>query len=305
MITPPMPVLLNPWAGGAARARAALTHDARVELREVEPARMADAVRVEVECGTPRVAVCGGDGTLSAALGVAAGSRLEVGIIPGGTLNHFARDCGIPLGDSRAALDIALHGTAQPVDLGCVNGHPILNTSSVGVYVDFVRRRELLERRLRYRIASVGAAFAVWQDPRAFALELRTADGALRHVSTPLVFAGVQERVLERGAPGTLGVRRRGGARALHVLVVNEHTPLRIRSLVFRAIVRGIDGLIDDDEIASYLTTRAIVASAEKCGTIAVDGELVDITWPLRYELVPDAVKVVRPVAVSSTEEHS
>ena len=152
----PMPVLLNPGAGGAARARAALAGDARIELRELEPARMADAVRAEVDCGTPRVAVCGGDGTLSTSLGAAAGSALEVGIIPGGTLNHFARDCGIPLGDPRAALDVAVDGMAQPVDLGRVNGHPILNTSSVGVYVDFVRRRELLERRLR--IASLASA---------------------------------------------------------------------------------------------------------------------------------------------------
>jgi diacylglycerol kinase family enzyme len=300
-----MPVLVNPRAGGAARARAALTDDAQVELRELEPARIADAVRAEVERGTPRVAVCGGDGTLSTALGAAAGSALEVGIIPGGTLNHFARDCGIPLDDSRAALDIALHGRAQPVDLGCINGHPILNTSAVGVYVDFVRRRELLERRLRYRVASVGAAFGVWHDPRAFAVELRTADGALRRVSTPLVFVGIQERVLTRGAPGTLGVRRSRGARALHILVVNEHTTLRIRSLLFRAIVRGIDGLIADEEIASYLTRRAVVATADARGTIAIDGELVDVTWPLRYELVPDAVKVVRPMTDSDTAEHS
>jgi len=296
---------LNPQAGGAARARTALADDARFQVCEMEPARMADAVRAEVERGTPRVAVCGGDGTLSTALGAAAGSALEVGIIPGGTLNHFARDCGIPLGDPRAALDVALLGTPQPVDLGRVNGHPVLNTSSAGVYVDFVRRRELLEKRLRYRVASVGAAFAVWHDPRAFAVELQTADGVVRRVTTPLVFVGIQERVLERGAPGTLGVRRRGGARTLHVLVVKEHTPLRIRSLVFRAIARGIDGLIADDEIASYLTTRAVVASADARGVIAVDGELVDVAWPLRYELVPDAVKVVRPVTDSSNSEHS
>jgi diacylglycerol kinase family enzyme len=67
-----------------------------------------------------------------------------------------------------------IHGTARPVDLGRVNGHPILNTSSVGVYVDFVRRRELLERRLRYRAASVGAALAVWHDPRAFTVQLQS-----------------------------------------------------------------------------------------------------------------------------------
>ena len=290
-----LPVFLNSRAGSAVRARAALDGDARIELRELEPACMPDEVRAEIERGTRRIAVSGGDGTLSLVLGAVAGSELEVGIIPGGTLNHFARDYGIPVGDPHAALDIALSGAAQPVDLGCVNGRPILNTSAVGVYVDFVRRRELLERRARYRVASVGAAFSVWHDPHAFAVNVRTADDTFRRVSTPLVFVGVQERVLERGAPGTLGVRRRGGARKLHILVVNEHTPLKIRSLVFRAIVRGIDGLIADHEIASYLTTHAVVESAERRGTIAIDGELVDVTWPLRYELIADAVKVVRP----------
>lgn len=302
-----MPVLLNPRAGGAARVRAALAADARFELREVEPARIAEAMRVEVERATRRVAVCGGDGTLSTALGAATGSALEIGVIPGGTLNHFARDYGIPVDNARAALDVALNGEVQQVDLGRVNGHTILNTSAVGVYVDFVRRRELLEQRVRYRVASVGAAFAVWQEPRAFAVEMQTADGAVRRVRTPLVFVGIQERVLERGAPGTLGVRRTGGSRALHIIVVNEHLPLRIRSLVFRAIVRGIDGLIVDDEIASYLTTGAVVtavagvAGATGAVTIAIDGELVDVNWPLTYELVPGAVTVVRP----STLTHS
>jgi diacylglycerol kinase family enzyme len=296
-----MPVFLNPAAGGAARVRDALTGDTRIVLRELKPARIADAVRVEIERGTPRIAVCGGDGTLSTALG-AARNELEVGIIPGGTLNHFARDCRIPVDDPHAALDIALHDTAQPVDLGFVNGRPVLNTSSVGVYVDFVRRRELLELRLRYRIASVGAAFSVWHDPRAFDVELQTADGVYRRVRTPLLFVGVQERVLERGAPGTLGIRRPGGARALQVIVVNEHTPLKIRSLLFRAILRGIDGLIEDDEIGSYLTTRIAVASAQKRSTIAIDGELVDVTWPLEYALVRDAVKVVRPMIESALE---
>lgn len=294
MNAPTVPAFVNPLAGGAAHVRTVLARDPRVELHEVEPSQIADAVRAERQRGTPRVIVSGGDGTLSAAIGAAGGNVLEIGIVPGGTLNHFARDYGIP-SDPAAALDLALGGRAQPVDVACINGRPMLNTSSVGVYVDFVRRRELLEQRLRYRMASVGAALAVWRDPRAFVVDLRTADGALRRVSTPLVFVGVHERVLERGAPGTLGVRRAGRARALHVLVVNEHAPLRIRSLLVRAIARGIDGLIAEDEIVSYLTTRVVVASAEGKGTIAVDGELVDTTWPLRYELLPDAAMVVRP----------
>ena len=293
-------VLLNPNAGSAERVRAALAQDCRVELREIDPSRVKDAVRAEVERGTRRVAVSGGDGTLSTALGAASGTRLEIAVIPGGTLNHFARDLGIPVDDPKASLDVALNGDAKPVDLGRVNGHPVLNTSSVGVYVDFVRRRELLERRLRYRIASVGAALAVWRDPRAFEVELETAGGAMRRQATPLVFVGVHERFLARGAPGTLGIRRGGGARALHVLIVNEHAKLRIRSLLFRAVARGIDGLIGDAEIASFFTHRVVIAGAEPERAIAIDGELVNVKWPLIYEFVADAVNVVQPVTEMS-----
>jgi len=92
MTTRPLPVFLNPYSGSFQRARDALADDTRVELSEVEPAHIADAMRKEMERGTARVAVCGGDGTLSTALGVAAGSALEIAVIPGGTLNHFARD---------------------------------------------------------------------------------------------------------------------------------------------------------------------------------------------------------------------
>src|SRR6185503_20461620 len=101
----PMPVLLNPNAGSAARARAALCTDPRFRVREVNPANIADAVREEAVQGTPRLLICGGDGTLSAAVGAAAGTALEIAAFPGGTLNHFACDFDIPTHDPAAALD--------------------------------------------------------------------------------------------------------------------------------------------------------------------------------------------------------
>ena len=79
-----IPALLNPRSGSAARARAALNADTRFRVLELEPAHVADAVRAEVSRGTPRLLVSGGDGTLSAALGAAAGSALEIAVFPGG-----------------------------------------------------------------------------------------------------------------------------------------------------------------------------------------------------------------------------
>jgi diacylglycerol kinase family enzyme len=286
----PIPVLLNPEAGSAARARAALRTDRRFHIREVEPANIADAVRGEADQGTRRLLICGGDGTLSAAVGAAAGTALEIAVFPGGTLNHFARDFGIPLENPAAALDVAATRIARPVDLGYVNGHVILNTSSVGVYPKFVGRREDLEQRLNYPLATVAAAADVWRDPQALAVDVQTADGARYHFQTPLLFVGVHERVLDRAG---LGMRRANGARALHILVVKQHTRPRIHALAARAAARGVDGLVSENEIESHLTTPATVAMPNASCVVAIDGELIQATSPLRYQFVPAAVKVV------------
>jgi len=287
-----IPTILNPSSGSAARARAALYADERFRVIELEPARVADAVREEVSRGTPRLLVSGGDGTLSAALGAAAGTALEIAVFPGGTLNHFARDAGIPLDDPAAALDIAANGTPRPVDLGYVNGHAILNTSSVGLYTEFVRRREHLEHWLNYRLASVAAAARVWRDRRVVDVGLDTAGAPRGHFRTPLVFVGVHERIV---GPAGLGMRRPGGARALHILVVRAPAPLRIRNLAFQPPGRGIQGLVPEKAIESYLTSKATVEMAEEPGSIAIDGELLPATSPLRYEFAPGAVRVVYP----------
>ena len=285
-----IPVLLNPNAGSAARARAALRADRRFRVREVNPADIADTVREEVQQGTPRLLICGGDGTLSAAIGAAAGTALEIAAFPGGTLNHFARDFGIPLDDPATALDIAASGAWRPVDVGSVNGHVILNTSSVGAYPEFVRRRDDLEQRLNYPLATVAAAADIWRDPQALAVELQTADGAQYHFQTPLLFVGVHERVLDRAG---LGMRRVNGARALHILVVKEHDRSRIHALAARAAARGVEGLASEHEIESYLTSQATVVMPNASSLIAIDGELLQVTGPLRYEFLAGAVKVV------------
>jgi diacylglycerol kinase family enzyme len=288
----PITALLNASAGSAARARAALRSDSRFDVRELEPSQIADAVRAEALIGTPRLLVCGGDGSLCTALAAAAGTALEIAILPGGTLNHFSRDLGLPPNDPGAALEIAVHGTAAPVDLGYVNGHAILNTSAVGVYVDFVRYREQLEHRLSYRAASVAAAFSVWRRPRALSVRIETADGRQREMDTPLLFIGMHERVLDRAA---LGMRRRDGARALHILLVREHTRLRLHALVLRAIMTGLRGLLKEREVVTHLTTGLVVTTATPKPMVAIDGELLELASPLEYEFVADAVRVVRP----------
>lgn len=103
--------------------------DAEVEL--VSGEQLAGALSAQTECDV--VVVGGGDGSISAAAQILADTGKPVGVLPMGTLNHFAKDLGIPLELERAAATIA-RGVTREVDLGEVNGRIFINNSSIGFY---------------------------------------------------------------------------------------------------------------------------------------------------------------------------
>src|SRR5687768_2113596 len=216
VISPPILALVNPKSGSADKAKEALADVGAFDVREVLPETLADVIEGAVADGEKRIVVSGGDGTIATAARALVGTGVELGIVPGGTLNHFARDLGIPA-DLPAACEIAADQTITAcADVGYVNGRLFLNTSSVGAYVKLVRTRERLESLLGYKLASAAAAMRVFLGIPRFDVELEV-DGAVRRYRTPLVFVGVGERELKLP---TLGKRIPGGRRGLHVMVV-------------------------------------------------------------------------------------
>ena len=65
------------------------------------------------------------------------GTDKTLGVLPLGTLNHFAKDLKIPLDLEGAARTIIANHAIQ-VDVGEVNGHIFLNNSSLGLYPSIV-----------------------------------------------------------------------------------------------------------------------------------------------------------------------
>src|SRR5215207_1992660 len=95
-------VLTNPAAGVEADAPqqlrdafAAVGVDA--EIVQVPGEQMTSAARNALEQRVDAVVAAGGDGTVSAVAAALAGTETPLGIIPTGTLNHFARDLNLPL----------------------------------------------------------------------------------------------------------------------------------------------------------------------------------------------------------------
>ena len=284
-----IPAFINASAGNADDARAALSNADAFAVHEIAPEELARAIRGSIAHGASRILVAGGDGTIATAASAMLAGRGELAILPGGTLNHFATDLGIPA-DAPDALALAATGTARAADAATVNERVFLNTSSVGAYVHFVRVREYLEPRCGYRIASAIAALRILFQLRLITVELEV-DGTRRSYRTPVVFIGVGERELQLP---TLGNRTPHGRRGLHVMVVRGRSAGRVLALALNAVARGIKSVSRTPALDSFIVDRCTI-TLRRHGTIAVDGELVSLGSPLEYRIERDALRVVCP----------
>lgn len=260
-----------------------------IDVSEVEGAEMAGSIGHLVASGVRRVAVAGGDGTVAAAA-QAASSEIELAIIPGGTLNHLAKDLEIP-DDLNDALQLAVNGEARSVDAAMVNGRLFLNTSSVGTYVTFVRLRERLEPRLGYRLATIVAGMRLLVRPRVFTVEVEI-EGTLRRYVTPLVFVGVGERDLKLPS---LGGRAKDGRRGLHLLIVRGRSRARLAALAFAAAARGTRSAALTPALEGFIVNQFTIGMRRRQGRVATDGELTTMSAPLEYRWIPDGVQIVTP----------
>jgi diacylglycerol kinase (ATP) len=87
--------------------------------------------REAVERHVEVVVAIGGDGTINEIIQELAGSETALGVLPGGTVNVWAREVGIPL-DNEGAREILLHGQIRHIDLGQINERYFLLMAGIG-----------------------------------------------------------------------------------------------------------------------------------------------------------------------------
>ena len=269
-------------------AFAAVGVDADIQL--VEPDEIFDALAEGARApGLDALVAGGGDGTLSCAAGHLAGTGRPLGILPLGTLNHLARDAGIPAELEEAAAVIA-GGHIREIDLAEVNGRIFVNNSSVGLYPDMVRLREAeQERRGRSkRLAMLSASLTTLRHFRRHKLWI-SAEGLEAPIDTPLLFVGNN-----RYAVNLFGLGKREaldqGELCLYAIRA------RSRAGMLWAGIRGVFGRLDQqrDFVTAYVS-EAEVSSDRETLTISADGETVKMDMPLRYRILPKALKLIVP----------
>jgi diacylglycerol kinase family enzyme len=256
------------------------------------PARSGDELRSLTRSALrerpPMIVAAGGDGTVSAVASLLQGTEVALGVLPIGTLNHFARDLRVPLALDRAVAVLAA-GHQTRIDVGDVNGRAFLNNSSLGIYPGIVRDRErqqLLGRGKRW--AMIWATLTALR--RAPFLDVKLVlGGRERSYHAPFVFIGNNTYLMEGFAIGTRECLREG---QLSVYVTRRQSRLGLVGLGLRALASRLSQARDFEATAAQSIT---VRTRHKRLLVASDGEVELLDTPLEYRILPLALRVVVP----------
>lgn len=288
-------VLLNRGGGTIARdpgipdkVAAALKDagiDADIEL--IDGGDCEVRARAIAERGDELVIVGGGDGSISAAASALIGSSTALGILPLGTLNHFARDLGIPTDIGEAARLIAAR-TERRVDVAEMNGRIFINNSAIGLYPLMVRDRDAQQMRLgrSKRLAMIVASVRTLARFNHQRLTLTVNDEKAR-VDTPLLFVGNNDYRLDIGAPGRRESLDDGD---LSVFVMRKKTRRGLIAATLRALLNRTR---DDDMVMLEHVQRLRVDSHRGQLSVSLDGEVVRAEPPLTYRIRKQALTVI------------
>jgi diacylglycerol kinase family enzyme len=243
------------------------------------------------EEGVEALIAGGGDGTISAAAGIAWRAGIPLGVVPAGTMNLFARSLKLPL-DINAVLETLAEGRVQAVDIATVNDRPFVHQFSAGLHARLVRMRNAMNfaSRLGKMRASTRAAFGVMLRPSRFEVIFDIDhDGRNEHrvvsaisVSNnpfgenPLFFA-------DDLTTGKLGV-----------YLADSLKPIGVAKLAFD-ILRG---RLKDNEAVSATTAEVVRLHFPKRrhgALCVVDGELIRMPRNVEIRLHAGELKVLVP----------
>jgi diacylglycerol kinase family enzyme len=253
-----------------------------VRLRGAEIRREAERVAA---AGHTLVAG-GGDGTVSTVASVAARTGAAFGVLPLGTLNHFAKDAGIPMALEEAAAIIAA-GHTRRFDVGVTNDRIFVNNASLGLYPRLVWEREQEMRRGRGKWTAFAIALLrTWRRYRKVTVRM-TLDGVSLVRRTPFVFVGNGQYQAEG-----LGLGRRTSiGDHLSVYLAPEAGPIEIAGLPLRALVRRLK----DVQFEMFSACDVAIETARRPVRMAFDGELAILDPPLRCTIRLGALRTLVP----------
>ncbi|HET6747322.1 MAG TPA: diacylglycerol kinase family protein [Candidatus Saccharimonadales bacterium] len=226
------------------------------------------------------IAVVGGDGTISAIAGLVADTDAVLAPLPGGTLNHFTKDLGIPQDIADAIQNLA-YSKVLNVDMATVNDTVFINNSSLGLYPSSVHERSKTEKYLGKWLAAVVAAIKVLVRFRLYRVKING-----KTYQTPFVFIGNNRYKLDG-----MGVSERSKLDdgVLSVFVARTTSRMILFKIALLSLV-GKSHLLE--EFDEFYASQLMVRTSHRNLRISRDGEVVWARSPLHYKIHAKSLKI-------------
>jgi YegS/Rv2252/BmrU family lipid kinase len=251
-------------------------------------AEVVELARRAAQMQTDIIVAGGGDGTINAVASELLVTDKAFGVLPLGTLNHFAKDLNIPV-DIEAAVRTIVSGHTTQVDVGQVNDRIFLNNSSLGLYPRLVHEREKQQRLgLRKWAAFFWAAIAVLRRYPFLDVKL-SVEGKDFSCRSPLVFIGNNEYEMESLDVGARSCLNSGN---LSLYMARDTGRLGLLRLAFRAL---FGGLRDDRDFTALCSKEIWIETQHRRLRVALDGEVTVMEPPLHYQIRPLSLRVIVP----------
>lgn len=246
-------------------------------------------VHAAVADGATAIVAAGGDGTVNSVATALVGSATPLGVLPMGTLNHFARDSGIPF-DLPAAVATIVAAHTTRIDVGAVNDRLFLNNSSLGVYPDIVVEREKLRQQGYHKWVALAIASArVVRHYRGLRVRME-ADQTRGRARTAFLFVGNNEYEVEGLR---LGARARIDCGALFAYLAPRVHARELPKLLGLALL----GRVRNSHTLESFPARELRVETPRRRRlrVAIDGEVTVMRPPLLFSIKRLALTVIVP----------
>lgn len=244
--------------------------------------------------GSGRIVIAGGgDGTVNTVASVLIDTDAVLGVLPLGTMNHFAKDLSLPQ-DLAGAVATILEGRTARLDVGDVNGHVFLNNSSLGAYSQLLRERKRdRDRGWVNWLAFAMATVATLRHPLPITVRVRL-DGVDQPAErTPLLFVG-NNRYSMYGA--RMGSRSRLDSGQLWICMAPQCGRARLMWLAMQALA----GRLRPEDLSARNATAFSVQTQGSRVDVARDGRVTSMATPLHYRIRPAALQVMVPYPIDT-----
>lgn len=305
MSSPRYYVLLNPNSGTAQqlglsapdleRLFAEQGLEAIVDGDDNQP--MEARLQRAIDSGAEVIVAAGGDGTVTAAATAMAGSDRQLAILPAGTMNLLAKDLALPLDIPTAIAGLSAL-EPQRIDLAEVNGRIFMHKVVLGYIPSLAAGREHIRKKTGIAAKLGFLGYVVRRVARAHRIAVRLEPkGEAPRIERAHAVA-IANNAYDEGM-GRFFAREQLDGGFLTIYVARR---LRLGDMLRLAAEMWLGRWRADDALAIERTTSVTLSTRRRLVKVMLDGEVMTLTAPLKFQIHGKALTVLVPKKAPAAE---